>query len=229
MALPRFLVLAAMTEEQVPFLDAADEVSKHRPGPTTHSLLTDIVLDGAAGHVLVTGIGPVNAAAALSGWLATNVPPNHILSVGSAGGLHESVKVGDVVVGVEYRYADVDARAFGYTFGQVPQMPEKYQGSNAASLLAGDRVHPGLVVTSSSFVSAENAATIRNHFPAALAVDMESTALAHTCHLHGVRRFTAIRGISDLCTPRAGEEFHDGLGLAARRSFEITRTLIASL
>lgn len=229
MAPPRFLVLAAMPEEQVPFLAAADKVGTQRPGPTAISRLTDIVLDGIAGHVLLTGIGQVNAAAALSGWLTTNATPDYVLSVGSAGGLHENVKVGDVVVGTEYRYADVDAREFGYAFGQVPQMPETFQGSDIAPLLGADHVHPGLVVTSSSFISAENAAAIRNHFPHALAVDMESTALAHTCHLHSVRHFIAIRGISDLCTPRAGEEFHDGLGRAAKRSFETTRTLLTSV
>lgn len=226
---PRFLLLAAMPQEREPFLGAA---GLQRPGPSPHSTVTDVEVEGVPGQILLTGIGPVAAAAALSAWLATHPAPAHIISVGSAGGLHPSIDVGEVVVGCTYRYADVDARQFGYEFGQVPGMPAAYPGpAPHAETLARSHgyVHAGLVVTASSFISAELAGPIREQFPGALAVDMESAALAQTCHLHGAPAFTSIRGISDLCTPRAGADFHDGLGLAAQRSFEITRTLIAAL
>lgn len=227
MPAPKFLLLAAMAQEREPFLEAADDITGERPGPTEGSLLTEIVLDGVPGKILTTGIGPVNAAAALTGLLAAVPAPAQILSVGSAGGLHENIAVGDVVIGTELRYADVDARAFGYAFGQVPGMPESYAApAPPARITVAEYVTPGLLVTSSSFVTAELAAAIRAHLPSALAVDMESAALAQTCHVHGINSFTSVRGISDLCSPRAGEEFHDGLGLAARRSAEITRTLI---
>ena len=227
MTAPQFLLLAAMAEEREPFLEAADDVTSERPGPTVGSTLTDIVLGGVPGQILTTGIGPVNAAAALTGMLAASPAPSQILSVGSAGGLHEDIGVGEVVIGTDLRFADVDARAFGYAFGQVPGMPESYvAAAPPAPIQAQEYVSPGLLVTSSSFVTAELAAEIRAHLPSALAVDMESAALAQTCYLHGIVSFTSVRGISDLCSPRAGEEFHDGLGVAARRSAEITRTLI---
>lgn len=228
---PQFLLLAAMPQEREPYLAAAAKVGGERPGPTRTSALTDIVLEGVPGQILLTGVGPVAASAALGGWLATNPVPRRVVSVGSAGGLHQKVAVGDVVVGTEYRYADVDARQFGYEFGQVPGMPAKYRATAIPELaLLGDGfLHAGLVVTASSFISAELAAPIRAHFPGALAVDMESAALAQTCHLYGVEGFTSIRGVSDLCTPRAGEDFHDGVGLAAARSYEVAHTAIAAL
>lgn len=227
---PRFLLLAAMPQEREPYLNAATTADE-RPGPTGTSRVTDIVLAGVPGQILLTGVGPVAAAAALGAWLARNPDPGHVISVGSAGGLHEAVAVGDVVIGTEYRYGDVDARQFGYEFGQVPGMPATYEASAVPATRSSDRgfVHTGMVITTSSFVSADLAIPIRAHFPDALAVDMESAALAQTCHLFGVRRFTSIRGISDLCTPRAGEDFHDGLGLAAVRSYEITHSVISSL
>lgn len=225
-----FLLLAAMDQEREPFLAASEQVGAEIPGPTRVSRLTPLVLGGRRGQVLVTGIGPVNAAAALSGWLAQNEAAGPVVSVGTAGGLHPQVSVGEVVIGTEYRYADVDARAFGYAFGQVPGMPAQYPASSAAAV-AGRRwpefVHTGLLVTSSSFVSAELAGQIRTATPGALAVDMESAALAQTCYLHRVSTFISVRGISDLCTPRAGEDFHDGLGQAAQRSAEVSLTLLA--
>lgn len=214
-----------MPEEREPFLG---EGAQHRPGTSPHTELTDVDIAGVPGQILLTGVGPVAAAAALSAHLAVHPRPRLIVSVGSAGGLHPSVAVGSVVVGKSYRWADVDARAFGYEMGQVPRMPAQYLTSiDLEELRSREHVHVGELLTSSSFVSAELAQPIRENFPHGLAVDMESAALAQTCHLHGITSFVSIRGISDLCTPRAGEDFHDGLGLAATRSYEVARTLLA--
>lgn len=216
-----------MAQESEPFLAAAEQAGEEVPGPTRASRLTPLVLRGRAGHLLVTGIGPVNAAASLSGWLARNELVGPVVSVGTAGGLHPKVSVGDVVIGTAYRYADVDARAFGYAFGQVPGMPAQYPAPTPGGRGSWPGfVHTGLLVTSSSFVSAERAGQIRTATPHALAVDMESAALAQTCYLHQVPTFVSVRGISDLCTPRGGEDFHDGLGRAAQRSAEATLTLL---
>jgi len=223
---PAFLLLAAMAEEAAPFLHTVTD--PERPGPGPQSRETGVEIAGVPGRILRTGVGPVAASAALGAWLARNRAPRLVVSVGSAGGLHESIAVGDVVVGDSYRYADVDARAFGYAIGQVPGMPPAFEGAPVPRA-AGEHVHTGLLLTSASFISAEAAAAARRRFPGALAVDMESTALAQVAHLFGGLAFTSVRGISDLCTPRAGEDFHDGLGLAARRSFEVTRDLIADL
>src|SRR5690625_934472 len=162
MPAPQFLLLAAMAEEREPFLEAADAVTGERPGPTAGSLLTELVLDGIPGQILTTGIGPVNAAAALTGMLTAAPAPARILSVGSAGGLHENIGVGEVIIGADLRYADVDARAFGYTFGQVPGMPETYPApAPPAGVTAAEYVTTGLLVTCSSFVTADLASAIR--------------------------------------------------------------------
>ena len=38
------------------------------------------------------------------------------------------INVGDVLIGENYTYTDADATAFGYSRGQVPGMPESYDG-----------------------------------------------------------------------------------------------------
>lgn len=232
MTSPTFLLVAAMNEESDPFIKAASSVGASQNGPTHLSSATPVHIGGSEGVILVTGVGVVNASTALSAWLMSNPRPTWVVSVGSAGGLHPEINVGDVVIGSHYRYGDVDARQFSYDFGQVPGMPVEFKPESVDLALtpeAQQRVHQGLLVTCSSFVDASGAVEIRQHLPQALAVDMESAALAHTCFLYRHPRFVSIRGISDLCSPRAGEEFHDGLGLAAERSRELTTTFLASL
>lgn len=220
-----------MAEEAAAVRDRSDSVGEVRRGTTRAATLTSIRLNGRSGDLLTTGIGAVNASAALTAWAArrgdhaSDVP---VVSIGSAGGLADEVAVGDVVIGSTCRYADVDARAFGYELGQVPGMPADYPaGLDVVSGVRGaGGFHTGLLVTSSSFIGAEAAALIRERFPQALAVDMESAALAQACLVLGLRRFVSVRGISDLCTPRAGEDFSDGLSLAAARSADAVVALL---
>lgn len=222
MTTPQFLLLAAMPEEREPFLQSASQVGTTRREGAIE--VTPVDIAGHPGEIMLTGIGPIAAASSLTAWLSTRDQPQVIISVGSAGGLHSRVKVGQVIIGHEYRYADVDAQAFGYHFGQVPGQPPAFTTQEVQ--VDEDYVHTGLIVTSSSFVSADLAIPIREHFPHALAVDMESTALAQVCHRYGAKNFVSIRGISDLCTPVAGEDFHDGLGTAAERSRQITHKIL---
>ncbi|HUX71121.1 MAG TPA: 5'-methylthioadenosine/S-adenosylhomocysteine nucleosidase, partial [Cellulomonadaceae bacterium] len=148
---------------------------------------------------------------------------------GSAGGLGADVRVGDVVVGSEYVYSGADARAFGYALGQVPGMPAVYHGDQALLEAAVHvdtrqdaaepslRVLSGTMLAGDAFVDAGMVDGLRASFPTALSTDMESTALAQTCHLYGVP-FLSVRGISDLCGPAADADFQQHVDDAAERS-----------
>lgn len=216
-----------MAEEAEAVRTRCDAVATSHPGPTGGSTATQITIGDRTGTLLTTGIGPVNAAAALARWLGT-AEPAPVISIGSAGGLAPSIAAGDVVIGRRYRYADVDARAFGYEYGQVPGMSVEYPATIMPTVEAS-HIHTGLLVTGSSFVDACVAEQIRGHLPEALAVDMESAALAQVCAITGAHQFMSIRGISDLCSPAAGEEFHDGLGRASARSAEVVLNVLTHL
>ena len=101
------LLLAAMAEETAPVIagrsfDAVEEGRVWR------------AVDGERTVTLVTcGIGLVNSAAATAVAIERH-RPDVIVSLGSAGGLGKDVRVGDIIVGRSYRYADADATAFGY-------------------------------------------------------------------------------------------------------------------
>jgi adenosylhomocysteine nucleosidase len=169
-----------MPDEEAPFLARATSAGQ----PQTVGLAVHRRVDFGGRDVLLvrTGIGLVNAAgAATSAILATapgsDGPGALVISAGTAGGVGEQVRVGDVVIGTEYINIDADARAFGYVLGQVPRMPASYSGSDAAlrafagsghaAAVSPATVHLGLIASSYSFVTPQRAASIRSALPAA--------------------------------------------------------------
>lgn len=150
------------------------------------------------------GIGKVNAAAAAQS-VVDSVHPDFMISAGVAGGLKDFLAQGDVVVGSRYAYHDVWCGE-GNEYGQVQDMPAFFEGD--ASLVAGalemggphsrPAIHSGLICTGDKFSDDRDVlSNIRAHFPDALAVDMESAAIAQVCHLNKVP-FISFRIISNL-------------------------------
>ena len=70
-----------------------------------------------------SGIGKVNAAITAT-LLIEKFGVSEVIFSGVAGSLDERLKVGDVVIGRDVVQHDVDATAFGYRMGQIPQMKE---------------------------------------------------------------------------------------------------------
>ena len=89
---------------------------------------------------------------------------------------------------------------------------------------------PGLICSGDQFITdREQLNLIKQRFPLALAVDMESGALAQVCHLYGVP-FLSFRIISD--TPGAEGHFDQYTNFwdtMADRSFAVTRSLLDAL
>lgn len=234
------IVIAAMEEEITPFLQRASGVGE--PVRAGNAIRRTGVLQGLNALFVQGGIGLVNAAGAATAALLharlgdVDALPPLVISAGSAGGLGDAVRVGDVVVGTETINADADARAFGYELGQVPGMPVSYpvpaplveaSGVGAPGYAMVATVHHGLVVSSYSFVGHERAPIIKGQFDGVLATDMESSAIAQTCHSFGAP-FLAIRGISDLCGPASDADFLDHVDDAAERSAEVATAVIGS-
>jgi adenosylhomocysteine nucleosidase len=206
------VVMAAMDDEMAPFLAVADGLGE----------AVDV------GGTLVR-IGLVNAASSLAFALATR-EVRAVVSAGTAGGVARGVAVGDVVVGTEYAYASADATAFGYAPGQVPGMPVRYRadGGLRDAALAVPGVRGGLMVSGDAFIDAATVDVVRAAFPDALTADMESTALAQTCHRRGVP-FVSVRAVSDLCGPDAGADFHLAVDDAAARSARVVLEVLRAL
>ena len=179
-----------------------------------------------------SGIGLVAAASALATAL-TRLAPAVVLSAGTTGGLGREVEVGDVCVSTTLAYTDADATAFGYAHGQTPGQPAVFEADAAvlarveevgpaalrgATASSGDaRIRAGQMLAGNSFVTAANVGRARELFPGAVSTDMESTALAQVAASAGIP-FASVRGVSDLCGPEAGQDFHIGAHEAAARS-----------
>ena len=220
------VVITAMGAEMAPFEERSSTLGRETLMGQARIRLASF---GQAHVLLVTcGVGLVNAATATALAVSRSRPIN-VLSAGSAGGLHPDVRVGDVVAGASYTFGGADARAFGYSLGQVPGMPASYPGdpdllTNAAEP-AGSRLLRGEIVSGDAFIDGASIDRVRGRFPDALAADMESAAIAQACHLLDVP-FLSVRAISDLCGPAAGAEFSLAIEDAAGRSADVALELI---
>ena len=232
----RAVIQCAMPEEAAPFLgalgpDVATTVvgaeGRHQQSLTLGRLGEAPVL------VVTSGIGLANSAAATARALAL-ADAEIIIAAGTTGGLGADVEVGDVIAGTSVTYSNADATAFGYARGQVPQMPVDYRSSEPAARraaglaarAAGLAVRVGQVVSSDSFVTADNVGTTREEFPDALATDMETAALAEVAWSAGVD-WISLRAASDLCGPAADQDFHMDSDAAARISFDAVVAFLA--
>ncbi len=189
------------------------------------------------GHEVVLmqcGIGKVNAAVGCT-TLLDCFSPDAVVSTGCAGGIDPGLNVMDVVVGSETCYHDVWCGE-GNARGQVQDLPARFEGdarllrtahSLAADATAGSPIHCGLICTGDRFITDHaELALIKAEFPDALAVDMESAAIAQTCHLHATP-FISFRIISDTPGVEAHwEQYQDFWGEMAHRSFGVTRTFL---
>lgn len=147
------------------------------------------------------GIGKVNAACGASELIRT-YHPDAVISTGVAGGIDSCLRVMDVVVSRHIVYHDVWCGE-GNAYGQVQGLPEQFTAdeqllSNALNLDVQDtRIVPGLICSGDKFITDRTELeSIKAAFPEGLAVDMESGAIAQTCHLHQTP-FISFRVISD--------------------------------
>ena len=202
----------------------------------------DVELDGGRKFVTGTlgenelvlhqcGIGKVNAAIGASEMIR-RYNPDLLVSTGCAGGGRTDMEVMDIVASTELAYHDVYCgEAMGKTiYGQVQGMPARY--SSPSDLVekaksVSPRVHAGLIVTGDWFVdSKEKMREIVSHFPEAAAVDMESAAIAQTCHIYGIP-FISFRVISDIpLNDTNAAMYHDFWNTIADNSFETTREFL---
>ena len=233
---PVAIVQVAMADEAAPFLARASRVGE--PEHAGEAVIRPLVIDGLPLLLVHSGIGFVNASSAITTAIVrareAGSPHPLVVSAGTAGGLGAGVVAGDVVVGSHYLNLDADARVFGYLLGQVPGMPAVYDADErmlavvpALAPAPGDgwSLRTGLIASSYSFVTGARAEIARESFPEAMAVDMESSAIAQICYSNQVA-FVSVRGISDLATDDAPDDHADNTDLTSDRSALVALALL---
>lgn len=193
-------------------------------------------LNGVEVVLLQSGIGKVAAAIGTT-ILLDEYQPDVVINTGSAGGFDSSLNLGDVVISTEVRHHDADVTAFGYEMGQMAQQPAAFLADDKLMNVAEQALEQmedkhavrGLICTGDAFVcTAERQAFIRTHFPSVIAVEMEASAIAQTCHQFNVP-FVVVRAISDVADKESPMSFEEFLPLAAKSSSEMVFKMVELL
>lgn len=169
-------IVHATAMEVAPFLDRCERVRKYSGG--------DLVFRGGLmGEIRIalaqSGMGPKLATRATKA-LIDGHSPAWIISAGFSGALQANMKVGDVVV----------ANSVVDTAGAELAIDLKMEPNPATGLYVGRLLMVDRIVRT----IAEKKALAEQH--AAIAVDMESLAVAQVCRASKIR-FLAVRVISD--------------------------------
>ncbi|GGL40660.1 5'-methylthioadenosine/S-adenosylhomocysteine nucleosidase [Sporolactobacillus putidus] len=194
-------------------------------------------LDGFDAVLLQSGIGKVNAALGTT-LLIDHFQPDIIINTGSAGGTDPALEIGDVVISSAVIHHDVDATAFGYRPGQVPQMPASFlpdpklvafAEKAASEVSGGHRAVRGLIATGDSFMSdPERIGKLKSLFPEMKAVEMEAAAIAQICYQFGVP-FLIVRSLSDIAGKESNLSFDQFLETAAKHSAQFILSLLKEI
>ncbi|HIY66954.1 MAG TPA: 5'-methylthioadenosine/S-adenosylhomocysteine nucleosidase [Candidatus Agrococcus pullicola] len=224
------VILTAMQLEADPFIELLEGAeSVEAPASGIHAVRG--ALDRRDLVVARTGVGLV-AAATATAWASSAFNPQAIISAGTAGGLPRDISIGDVAVSEASTYGTADATEFGYERGQVPGQPVRFNAADELLEAARDAAQQhwrfGRILSGDTFVTAKNVADTREAFPDAVATDMESCAIAQTASAFSIP-WLSVRGISDLCGPEAGQDFHMDAAEAAERSRDAVVAILSRL
>ena len=180
-----------------------------------------------------SGIGKVNAAFGAIN-LIDNFRPDVVISTGCAGGTSTDLEIRDVVVSTQICYHDAWCGQPNER-GQIQGFPVRYDADEklfeiARNLRSDAHIVPGIIVSGDWFVdNVEKMRSIIADFPDAMAVDMESAALAQICHLYQMP-FLSFRVISDIpLKPNNEIDYNNFWNEVADESFNVTKELILSI
>lgn len=168
------------------------------------------------------GVGKVNAALCAE-LMIESFSPDLIISAGTAGALDPSLNVFDTIISDSVFYHDMDEGILTeyHPYLETESFPASLEFITAAEKVMGISAWPmviGRIVSGDSFIPAERKAVIREE-SGAIAVDMESAAIAHVSYANSVP-FVAVRTITDTSCEGA-EDFDQNVVIASERSADI--------
>ena len=145
------------------------------------------------------GVGKVNAARTTQ-ILIDNMKVDYIFNVGVAGGIDESLKVGDIVIGEKLVQHDFDVTPFDYKKGQIPNVGTFIESDDYLIKIAKKclkTAKKGIIASGDIFVTEEWMSKKINKKFNALCCEMEGASIAQVCFLSHIP-FLVIRSISDV-------------------------------
>ncbi|QCI22665.1 5'-methylthioadenosine/adenosylhomocysteine nucleosidase [Buchnera aphidicola] len=185
--------------------------------------------------LIKSGVGKVSAS------IATMILINFfkidiIINSGSAGSLNSQLKIGDIIIPQKTCYYDVDLTNFGYFQGQIPKYPKKftinkkiYNFFEKKSYKHELKFTKGLIISGDSFIR-ENSRMkfLKKIFPSAIAVEMESAAIAQVCYKFNIP-LIVIKSISDASDNNATLNFKKNVSFASCQLVKFVKIILENL
>ncbi len=162
-----------------------------------------------------SGIGKVNAAVCVQ-VLCDRFGVSQVWNTGIAGSLDSRIHIGDIVISTDALQHDMDAVAFGYARGVIPQMEVSVFPADKAAAELAQRVCSeavpeistfcGRVLSGDQFVADRKKKQELSEKFHGLCTEMEGAAVAQASYLNGVP-FLILRAISDQADDSAGMDY----------------------
>ena len=217
-------VIFAMNKELELFAAAVSNFTKEKG---KNHIFYHGILENCELFAVVSGIGKVNAALCTADLIET-FAPDFILNIGISGGLCDKLHIGEYIIGSDIVYHDVWCGKPN-AYGQIQEFPAQYHSAAELCCKLSD-YQQGLICCGDKFITqSDELASISRHFPTALAVDMESAAIAQTCHIYN-KPLLCLRQISDIPGHPFSEQQYFGFWQnAAKSTVELLPQLLKSL
>lgn len=215
-------IIVAMSKELNLILPLLDE---HATETKNGTLFHTGVVNGNKIALMQCGIGKVNAAMGAM-TMIDSFSPSLVINTGVAAGTGDDVSVMDIVIAENVAHHDF--WCIGEEWGQVPGCPKFFETQLFDFEGDDSSIKRGLIVSGEKFIeSKQEVDVIRGHFPKALAVDMESAAIAQVCCLRDVP-FFCMRVISDTpwCHHDNSSQYENFWEDAPAHSFDLLRRVL---
>lgn len=220
----RIAIIAAM-EEEIKFLK--EHIEQHEIYEFQGYEYHIGIIHNQRIVVVQSGIGKVNAALSTA-LLLEHFKVKKVINTGSAGGIRDGLNIGDIIVAEKTIYHDVDVTAFGYTYGQIPKMPQFYLSDQELvdrfMRISHEFQYPtvkGTIATGDQFMSdTTKLMNLKKYLGDIEAVDMEAAAITQVCYQYRIP-FVIVRSISDLVQDSSNIDFNEFIHLAAKCSTDI--------
>lgn len=172
-------------------------------------------LEGKEVVIVRSGIGKVNMAACAQ-VLISVFGVKFLINTGVAGSLDAKIDIGDIVVSTDCLQHDMDAVAFGYDLGVIPQMDcsvfvadekaRKLAVSLCKRLIPEIGVHEGRVLSGDVFVADRNKKEFLVSNFSGKCTEMEGAAMAQVAYINKIP-YLVLRAISDKADDSANMDY----------------------
>lgn len=185
--------------------------------------------------VAEAGVGKVNAAVTAQ-IMILEYNASAVINTGVAGGLEDSLRIGDIVVADRVAEHDMDTTPFGDEPGFITGLERVYMDcdKNIVDILessaeeAGMCAMVGLIVSGDQFICRDEQRSRLKEVFGAAAAEMEGAAIGHVCVMNGVP-FGVIRAMSDCANDDSISDFPAFEKAAAAKSIEIIKRAVEKM